>query len=93
MKQFLIAIDQLLNTMIPTAGEGFGKSDETISARAWRLREKKVWNAAKIVIDSFFLRFFSEKDHCEQSYLSELRRKQLPPEYSNYECKNHSTPN
>ena len=90
MKQFLIALDQLINTLIPASGEGFGKADETISARAWRLRERGPWNVALIVID--FL-FFFDKNHCEKSYLSEAKRKQLPTEYAKFTCNLHPTKN
>lgn len=43
MKQFLIAIDQALNTLAWAEGEGFGMADETISARAWRLQHRPAW--------------------------------------------------
>lgn len=35
MKQFLIAVDQAVNTLVWAKGEGFGTADETISARSW----------------------------------------------------------
>ena len=68
MMQFLIAIDQLINTLI---GSGF--ADETLSAWAQR---RGGWR--KRVINGIF---FWQDDHCYQSYLSEKLRKQLPPEY------------
>ena len=74
-KQVLIALDQLANTMVWIKGDGFGFADETLSARAWRLRAES--NAHK-VID--FL-FFWEDDHCLGSYQSEKYRNQLPEEY------------
>lgn len=75
MKQFLIALDQLLNTVIYIKGDGFGYADEMLSARAWRLRDKSnlyIW------IDSLF---FWDLDHCKECYEIELQRKQLPREY------------
>ena len=73
--QLLIALDQVLNTVVWIKGDGFGMADETLSARAWRLREKSnAWRR----IDRLF---FWQVDHCRQSYLSELLRKHLPPEY------------
>ena len=89
MKQFLIALEQLINTLIPASGEGFGKADETISARAWRLRERSHWNVARIVIDSIFF----DLKHCEKSYLSEVKRKQLPTEYVKFTCNLEPTKN
>lgn len=90
MKQFLIALDRLINTLIPASGEGVGKADETISARTWRLRERRTWNVARIVID--FL-FFFDKNHCEKSYLSDVNRKQLPTEYAKFTCNLEPTKN
>lgn len=75
MKQLLIAFDQLLNTVTWIKGDGFGFADETLSARAWRLRgQSKAWRR----IDRLF---FFDKDHCRTSYESEVRRKHLPAEY------------
>ena len=67
MKQFLIAFDQLVNTV---AG---GWADETLSARAWRRGlTHPGWDAARMVID---LLFFWQPDHCQAAYLSERNRK------------------
>lgn len=75
MKQFLIALDQTINTLIWIDGDGFGFADETLSARAWRMRNQSdAWR----VID--FL-FFWDPNHCQESYESELLRKQLPNHY------------
>ena len=74
MKQFFIAFDQLLNTMcfwLP----GDSWADETLSARAWRIREK--YPIYHRIIDTIF---FFQKDHCKSSYTSELLRNQSPPE-------------
>lgn len=71
MTQVLIAIDQLLNTLLG------GFCDETLSARAYRQTFKGNHLPRKI-IDGLF---FWQKSHCYQSYLSEKQRKQLPLEY------------
>lgn len=78
MKQFLIAVDQAVNTLVWAKGEGFGTADETISARSWRLRDRRTWGVARVFIDALF---FWDQDHCERSYASELERKHLPFEY------------
>ncbi|CAD5377374.1 Pseudouridine synthase [Pseudomonas sp. OF001] len=78
MKQSLIAVDQFVNTLVWAAGEGFGLADETLSARAWRLRERKSWGLARRLID---LVFFWEVDHCEDSFRVEQARRHLPPTY------------
>jgi hypothetical protein len=78
MRQFLIAFDQLINTVIYIKGDGFGFADETLSARAWRLR----------TLSSFPYRFinalfFWQEDHCRQAYEAEHNNSQLPKEYRN----------
>lgn len=79
MKQQLIALDQFVNTLVWAEGEGFGKADETISARAWRLRNRNWrWGTARKVIDTLF---FWDKNHCQTSFESELLRNHLPREY------------
>lgn len=75
MKQFLIALDQALNTVIKIADDGYGYADEMLSARAWRLRES---SSLHIWIDRLF---FWDKNHCEECYYIEMERQQLPPEY------------
>lgn len=65
-----IALDQLLNTLLA------GWPDETLSSRTYRLAnladcKKKRWVIAEKVINAIF---FWQKDHCYQSYLSELER-------------------
>ena len=75
MKQIFISIDQFFNTVVWIPGDGFGFADETLSARSWRLREQsRVWR----VIDALF---FWDRDHCRQSYQSEVDRRQLPRHY------------
>lgn len=86
LKQFLIALDQTANTLIYLKGDaingetGFGYSDETLSARLWRLQHP----FHKVVDKVFFFDKEGEKKHCELSFESELKRKQLPSRYSEY---------
>ena len=69
LKQVLIAIDQLLNALLG------GYADESLSSRAYRLsQEGFTW--PKTFIDT--LLWFDE-DHCYESYLAEIHRRQLPP--------------
>lgn len=80
----MIAFDQLLNTLIPD-----GMADETLSARAHRMRDKKqrLWGWTANAID---LLFFWQKDshgvrnHCKASYESEVKRRHLPDHYKQY---------
>lgn len=71
MKQILIAIDQLANTL------GGGMADETLSARAWRVQSPM----HKVIDTLFFWDHLGEKRHCQLSYESELLRTQLPGAY------------
>lgn len=79
MKQTAIAADQLANTLVWIKGDGFGFADETLSARAWRLRHQS--NIHKAIDTLFFWDREGEKRHCELSYESERNRKHLPKEY------------
>lgn len=74
-KRVLISLDQALNVIVL-----FGREDETVSARCWRLRAVFPWSVARWIIDLVAL-LFKDKNHCEASYLSELQGKQLPKEY------------
>lgn len=69
--QVLVAIDQLLNTMIG------GYADETLSSRAHRRRIRGKGGVAW-VIDHIF---FWQDEHCKTAYESELERAQLPVEF------------
>lgn len=69
-KNILIALDQLLNTIFA------GSCDETLSSRAWRLEQERGRKWPRFLIDAIL---FFDTDHCYQSYLSEIERKQLPP--------------
>ena len=68
--QILIAIDQLINTLLG------GFADETLSSRAYRLELERGHSWARKLIDGI-LSF--DKDHCKESYESEILRRQLPP--------------
>lgn len=77
--QILIAVDQLLNTLVP-----FGWADETFSARCYRERENGPhWAIMRFLVDSLFLAmpFVWQSDHCRKSYEAERSRYQLPQEY------------
>jgi hypothetical protein len=80
---FLIALDQAVNTLIRIDGE-WGTPDETLSARAHRVREKHpAWS---LWIDRVFFRDREKREtrivrHCELSYEAELRRAHLPKSY------------
>lgn len=78
LTQPLIALDQFINTLVRIDGDGWGMADETLSARAWRLRKTNGGARAVKIIDTLF---FWQPAHCYNSYLSEVVRSQLPKYY------------
>lgn len=76
MSQPLIAFDQFVNTLVYIKGDGWGYADETLSARAYRLRELS--SLPYKLINGLF---FWQDDHCKQAYYSEVFNKQLPESY------------
>ena len=73
----LIAADQMLNALLR------GDPDETLSARAHRMREKKqrYWGWLANAIDALFF-WQRAPRHCERAYLSEVERRQFPDVYA-----------
>lgn len=75
----LIALDQLAYVLL-TLGHGY--PDETLSSAAWRAeRNGKVPGAIfRPVIDALFwaVTLGRERNHCENAYLAERERRQLP---------------
>lgn len=70
----LLAIDQLLNTLIG------GSPDETLSAASYRMnRDGRFWGFLMHPIDLLF--FWQGPNHCRNAYLKELARTQYPTEY------------
>lgn len=70
----LISVDQGANVLLA------GEPDETLSARAARMRDKghSVWGWTADAID---LLFFWQKNpgHCDRALFSEQLRSQMPP--------------
>lgn len=75
--QVLVAIDQLANAILG------GMADETLSARAYRMKAKgqKYWGWTASAINLLF--FWQRRpDHCERAYLAEVHRRQFPKDYA-----------
>jgi hypothetical protein len=90
MIEVVIAINQLVNTCVwssydkKTFGYGFGRADETISARLWRLSsESSYWAFFQGLVDAMF-DFFGESDHTYKAWTAELQRRHLPPAYRKF---------
>ena len=75
LKNIGIGLDQTFNCVVKLS-DGWGTPDEMLSARAWRLREEHP--TLRKMIDGLF---FWDKNHCEECYEIEQKRKQLPEEY------------
>lgn len=72
IKNFLICLDQLLYSIITL---GAGSPDETCSSAAWRMEcDGKFFGFFRPIIDGLF---FWDKNHCKESYLSELLKKEF----------------
>lgn len=72
----LIAIDQLFNALTG------GAADETFSSRCYRgaskPNPKNRWRFWYCLVNGLFF----DKNHCKTAYLSEVKRKQYPPEFT-----------
>jgi hypothetical protein len=79
IKNFLIAIDQAINTLFRLDDE-WGTPDETLSARAWRKRISHP-AYARWIDRLLFWDKSGGKGHCQLSYEAEMTRAQLPAEY------------
>ena len=73
----LIALDQFVFCLL-TLGHSY--PDETISAWAWRAESAGKWQGKLLrpLIDAIF---WFDPDHCMSSFISEVRRSQLPKDY------------
>ena len=79
-----IAVDQLLYVLLTL---GAGSPDETLSAAAYRTERDDKWlgRVFRPLIDALFWPF--ERDHCRNSFESEVNRLHLPPEYHREDAK------
>ena len=73
LKYILIALDQLLNTVL------LGFPDETLSSRAYRTEQEgyRLGGIIRPIIDTLL---FFDPEHCRTSYETEMTRKQFPIE-------------
>lgn len=94
-RQISIAIDQLLNALIPPFQGCLSYADETLSARSWRaFRDGRFFGRLFMpTIDRVLTWQASDpdileddgvtpiKDHCRRAYFKEVLRRNEPPEY------------
>lgn len=80
-EQVFIAVDQLVNALIPPLDGTISYADETLSARSYRAhRDGKIFG--KLTMGFINLLFFWQgPDHCKNAYTKEFERKNYPSEY------------
>lgn len=66
---------QTLNTVFL-----FGNPDETVSARCYRLRNRKGWGMAYRTFNKIF---FWQKDHCHESFLDDVKNAEEVQKWKN----------
>ena len=78
LKQLLIAIDQVFNVLLGMIFRPKVRhwSDESLSSASFRLEMERGITWPRKLIDALL---FFDKDHCQESYMSEIERRQLPP--------------
>ena len=79
--QVFLALDQLVNVLVPPIDGTVGYADETLSARAYRAhRDGKI--LGKLFMRPIDLLFFWQgPGHCKNAYITEFERKNYPDEY------------
>lgn len=79
--QVFLALDQLVNVLIPPLDGTVGYADETLSARAYRAhRDGKI--LGKLFMRPIDLLFFWQgPGHCKNAYIKEFDRQNYPSEY------------
>ena len=79
--QIFIAVDQLLNALIPPIDGTVGYADETLSARCYRAhRDRRIFG--KLFMRPIDLMFFWQgPNHCRNAYIKEFERQNYPSEY------------
>ena len=86
LHQVVIAIDQLLNTLLSVIiglcnGTHEGYADETISSYLWRKHHYWYINVIRVLVDIAFMPFMGNGlrlTHCELSYYNEVEHKHSP---------------
>lgn len=79
LHQTLVSWDQAITTTVCSIILPYEKSygDETMSARALRWENNRIRSWPRKLIDKLF---WWDSSHCEESYESEKKGRQLPPE-------------
>lgn len=78
MRQQIIAINQFIHVCFFFWVPGGTWADESFSAKCWRTRDinPRLWRW----VDRLF---FWEPHHCQQAYINESIRRDMPPEVRN----------
>lgn len=80
LAQILLALNKLVNALIPPLTGTLSYAGEPLSARCYRAwRDGRAWGRLLLpVIDAFF---FWQDEHCKNAYRNTLERRHLPEEY------------
>lgn len=80
-QQVFIAVDQLVNALIPPITGSLSYADETLSARSYRAHRDGKWFGKLTMKPINLLFFWQGKDHCKNAWVKEKDRRGLPAEY------------
>jgi hypothetical protein len=80
-QQVFIAVDQVVNALIPPLFGTLSYADETLSARSYRAyRDGRILGKLGMpVIDLLFI--WQGPGHCKNAWAKEMDRRNMPPEY------------
>ena len=78
MMQTIIALNQLVNTLVYIRGDGWGMADECFSARSFRLLLQDIATWPCSLVNTLF---FWQPNHCYHAWVSEFERQHQPTHY------------
>lgn len=82
VSQVFIAVDQLINALIPPLTGTLSYADETLSARLYRThRDGKFWGFLMHPANALFVWQEWDMNHCQRAWRKEGERAGLPYEY------------
>ena len=80
-QQIFIAVDQLVNALIPPWGGTLSYADETLSARSYRAHRDGKWFGKLTMAPINLLFFWQGPDHCKNAWRKEFKSCSLPVDH------------
>lgn len=81
-EQVFLALDQLVNALIPPLDGTLSWADETLSARCYRAhRDGKLFGRIFMPPIDWVFGLWQGPNHCKNAYIKEFERKNYPDEY------------